>query len=278
MPGMTTRRMTTRRHLLRTAAAAIAAPAASAAPATRAAAAVPAPHAAPALLELRSYLCAPGRREALIEMFEQRFLDAYVDGGTAIVGCWRDLDDADRWVWLRGFAGPAERGTALRAFYGSATWRREAAAANATIRDIRPALLLAPLQADALAQPVPPAGAAAPTSRMRVEIQPLRPDALSAYAARFARTTVPVLTALGAAPLATLVTDAGRNHFPRQPVRGEPCFVTLTRFADAQALAAFEAARSASAAWHACQAALADLHAGTAEMYRLQPTARSAVQ
>src|SRR5262245_5112253 len=97
---------------------------------------------APKLFELRSYLCEPGRRDELVAMFEDVFLDAYQAGGARVVASFRDLGEADRWVWIRAFRGAGERGPALKAFYGSAAWKARADACNATIRDISPALLL----------------------------------------------------------------------------------------------------------------------------------------
>ena len=41
-----------------------------------------------------------------------------------ILGTFRDLDDPDQFVWLRGFADLASRAPALEAFYTGSIWAR----------------------------------------------------------------------------------------------------------------------------------------------------------
>src|SRR6201996_9475621 len=69
-------------------------------------------------LELRQYTLHPGKRDTLIALFEREFVEPQEAVGTRIVGTFRDLDDPDRFVWLRGFADMAARADALGAFYG----------------------------------------------------------------------------------------------------------------------------------------------------------------
>jgi hypothetical protein len=235
--------------------------------------------AAPALYELRRYTCKPGQRDVLLRLFETHFQDAYEATGTRVLASFRDLDDADRWVWLRAFTGPVERGTALRAFYGSAAWTTHRAACNATLRDIAPALLLRAAEAARMPLPAtaPGAGAMLPGSRFLLEIHPLVDAAALTFMQVFERDARPLFAAWGATSAALWLTDAGTNHFPRQPVRPGTCCVTLTRFADAAALRSFEAARSSSATWRERVApALAALRTAPLEAHRLQPAARSA--
>jgi hypothetical protein len=234
---------------------------------------------APALYELRRYTCKPGQRDVLLRLFETHFQDAYEATGTRVLASFRDLDDADRWVWLRAFTGPVERGTALRAFYGSAAWTTHGAACNATLRDIAPALLLRAAVAARMPLPAtaPGAGAKAPGSRFLLEIHPLADDAAQPFMQVYERDARPLFAAWGATSAALWLTDAGTNHFLRQPVRPGTFCVTLTRFADAAALRSFEAARSTSAAWRERVApALAALRTAPLEAHRLQPAARSA--
>ena len=54
-----------------------------------------------------------------------------------------DLDDPDRFVWLRGFVDMATRAAALGAFYGGPIWKAHRDAANATIVDSDNVLLQA---------------------------------------------------------------------------------------------------------------------------------------
>lgn len=265
--------MKTRRRFLQTASIA-------ALPVSRPRTAKAAADFAPTLFELRSYRCKPGQRDALIAMFEEAFLDAYQAGGTRVVATFRHLDQADRWVWIRAFRSAAERGAALKAFYGSAAWKARADPANATIRDIDPALLLRAAGTAAVATlgMAPARGAVLPESRYLVEIHPLAEGSASRIQALFERDAAPLQATLGAAPPIAFVTDRSENSFPRQPVRTETTLVTLTRFAGADELAAFESARAASAAWREYAAALGKHLAAPPEMHRLQPTARSALR
>ena len=84
------------------------------------------------VVELRQYTLRPGQRDVLIELFDREFVESQEAAGMAIVGQFRDLDDPDRFVWIRGFASMPARATALASFYGGPIWKQHAAAANAT--------------------------------------------------------------------------------------------------------------------------------------------------
>ena len=49
-----------------------------------------------------------------------------------IIGQFRDLDNPDRFVWLRGFPDMATRAQVLQAFYGGPVWKAHRDIANAT--------------------------------------------------------------------------------------------------------------------------------------------------
>src|SRR5829696_7935028 len=55
------------------------------------------------VLELRQYTLHPGKRDVLIELFEREFVESQEALGMQLVGQFRDADDPDRFVWLRGF-------------------------------------------------------------------------------------------------------------------------------------------------------------------------------
>ena len=115
------------------------------------------------VLELRQYTLQPGRRDELIALFEHEFIEPQEQAGARLLGTFRDLDDADRFVWLRGFADMSARADALGTFYGGPIWKQHRDAANATIVDSDNVLLLRSLACDqgleAALQPRPPAGA-----------------------------------------------------------------------------------------------------------------------
>jgi hypothetical protein len=54
----------------------------------------------------------------------------------------RDLDDSNRFAWLRGCTDMCSRTEALQAFYGVPVWEVHRAAANATMIDSDNVLLL----------------------------------------------------------------------------------------------------------------------------------------
>ena len=55
------------------------------------------------IVELRQYTLHPGQREALITLFDREFVESQEELGMAVLGQFRDLDNPDRFVWLRGF-------------------------------------------------------------------------------------------------------------------------------------------------------------------------------
>jgi hypothetical protein len=56
-----------------------------------------------AIVELRQYTLKTEQREVLIALFERHFIEPQEEAGARVIGHFRDLDDPDRFVWLRGF-------------------------------------------------------------------------------------------------------------------------------------------------------------------------------
>src|SRR4051812_12226999 len=73
---------------------------------------------ASSVIELRQYALQPGRREDLIALFEDEFIEPQRAAGIRLLGQFRDVDAADGFVWLRGFRDMPARAEALRSFYG----------------------------------------------------------------------------------------------------------------------------------------------------------------
>ena len=69
------------------------------------------------VVELRRYDLRPGARETLIELFEREFVETQEAVGIHVLGTFRDADDPNCFVWLRGFLDMPSRLDALRAFY-----------------------------------------------------------------------------------------------------------------------------------------------------------------
>ena len=234
------------------------------------------------VLELRQYTLHPGRRDTLIALFEREFVEAQEDVGAHVLATFRDLDDPDRFVWLRGFADMAARGDALPAFYGGPAWQAHRSTANATMVDSDNVLLLRPLGCDqglrTALQPRPPV-AAAPAAHgvFTITLCPLLKPADDALVHAFDQCVHPWWVGVGGDLLACWVTEPAANNFPRLPVReNEPHIAWLTRFDDEVAQLRHAALLRASgclegAEWRAHLS-------GEATQLRLAPTPRSALR
>ncbi len=55
------------------------------------------------IVELRQYTLHPGKRDVLIDLFDREFVESQEALGMKIIGQFRDLDNPNRFVWLRGF-------------------------------------------------------------------------------------------------------------------------------------------------------------------------------
>jgi hypothetical protein len=190
------------------------------------------------IVELRQYTLHAGRRDVLIDLFEREFIESQEALGIRVIGQFRDRDDPNRFVWLRGFPSMAARGEALAAFYGGPVWRAHRETANATMLDSDNVLLLRPAPGGAgfaLAAHRDDRGAdeRATESVVITTIHYLDDDAADGFASFFAAAMMPAIVAAGGAILATLATESAGNNFPRLPVReGETVFVWFCSFRD----------------------------------------------
>jgi hypothetical protein len=184
------------------------------------------------IVELRQYTLHPGGREVLINLFDREFVETQEAVGIALIGQFRDLDDPDRFVWLRGFADMPSRAVALGAFYGGPVWKAHRDRANATMIDSDNVLLLRPVTAfPTPAGPRPPLGRAAPLSAVLATLYYRDRPFDQAFIDFFDRQVRPALIETGAAPLALLQSEHAENTFPALPVRlGEHVFVSFARF------------------------------------------------
>lgn len=153
----------------------------------------------------------------------------------AVLGQFRDLDAADRFVWLRGFPDMGTRAESLAAFYGGPAWKAHGRAANATMIDSDDVLLLRPLSERwALAgflETRPPVGRPAPASVVLATLCFADRPIERPFSDLAERDLYPILAADGCAPLACLATEYAENTFPDLPVRtGEHVLAWFTRF------------------------------------------------
>ena len=96
------------------------------------------------IVELRQYTLFPGQRDVLIDLFEREFIETQEAMGMKVIGQFRDLDDPNRFVWLRGFSNMASRKQALNDFYTGPAWLKHRETANTTMVDSDNVLLLRP--------------------------------------------------------------------------------------------------------------------------------------
>ncbi|KRB97867.1 hypothetical protein ASE11_13650 [Hydrogenophaga sp. Root209] len=231
------------------------------------------------LVELRRYTLHPGQRDTLIDLFDREFVETQEAVGMHVIGQFRDLDDDQRFVWLRGFADMARRRAGLEAFYGGPVWHAHRDAANATMVDSNDVFLLRPAWPGAgIDNPTSgrlAIGSATPPGLVDASVFPLRAPASDDLLRLCREVLSPVLRQGGARRIGWYVSEARPNDFPRLPVReGEPVLVGLALF---DHLTAFEAFARSGAWARDAQPALAPWLARPAESHRLVPTARSAL-
>jgi NIPSNAP len=226
------------------------------------------------ILELRQYTLHGGKRDVLVHLFENYFIDGQEALEGHILGMFHDLDDPDRFVWLRAFKDMDTRGKMEPQFYRhDPQWLAHKAQANPTMLDSDNVLLL-----HAVGEGM---GKSAPGPRrpcvLRADIRQLRDVDPMAYVRFFDAEVAPRIAAHGGRILARYVSETEPNNFPALPVREhESVFVWFARFDDAAAEARFDRAMAALSGWRdkAPDAILPALMRKP-EVLRLQPTPRS---
>jgi len=155
------------------------------------------------VFELRQYTLHPGTRDTLLELFAREFVHTQEACGITIPGAFRDLGNADRFVWFRGFRDMASRKEALTCFYGGPAWKAHRDAANATMIDSDDVLLLRLVDGSAFPACMP--------ARVNVTV----------YDAKSFVSGIPALT--------LLETEPAENNYPPLPVRSrENVIVAIT--------------------------------------------------
>lgn len=194
--------------------------------------------AALSVIELRRYVMKPGRRDDLIEIFEREFIESQEACGMLPIGHFRDLDDADAFVWFRGFPDMARRRRALEAFYvESDAWKSNRDAANDTMIDSDNVLLLRAARAGSGFDLRGLERAGTPSYVGAAVIMPDR-AMTQADVEAFERDVLPDLQR-DATRIAYFVTEEAENDFPRLPVRDERAFVVTGSCADVDRLDRF---------------------------------------
>lgn len=237
------------------------------------------------IVELRQYTLHPGQREVLIELFERISIEPQEAAGATIIGQFRDLENPNRFVWLRGFPDMDTRLSALQAFYGGPVWKEHRAEANATLIDSDNVLLLRPARPASgfvldLTNRRPPDTQEIPRGLVIATILYFETSLPADFLDFFEGILAPVLTRHGASILASFVTEESANTYPALPVReGEKVFVWFSGFLDQAAYDEHVAALTRDQQWHnqVWDPMLRRLKADP-EVLKLAPTARSLVQ
>jgi hypothetical protein len=77
------------------------------------------------IVEVRSYRIKPGRRAEFIEFFETRSIPALRSRGMKVLGSLLDLENPNKFVWLRSFPSLEERDRIKNDFYEGELWKNE---------------------------------------------------------------------------------------------------------------------------------------------------------
>jgi hypothetical protein len=228
------------------------------------------------VLELRQYTLRGGQRDALIELFENKFIEPQNAAGARVIGTFRDLDDPDRFVWIRGFASMADRQTALEAFYKDPVWLANRATAAATMVDTDNVLLLRPA-ATGQGIAAPATERAEARSVIGATIYYLGGVESQAFSHFFDRMILPRLAAAGVFPIARLVSEETPNNYPQLALRDrERVYVWLGRWTSESAADAFAAHSPLPSGWRDdAPEALLPAFMRKPEQLRLSPTQRS---
>ena len=236
------------------------------------------------IVEFRQYTLHPGRRDDLIELFDREFVETQEAVGIQVIGQFRNLDDPDQFVWLRGFNDMSARAQSLAAFYGGPVWRAHRDAANATMIDSDNVLLLRRAHLTAgfsltHRNRLPP-GQNSNSARdgfVTATIYYFDAPVNSSFINYFENTIQPVLMEVGASILAYFVTEDSPNTFPALPVReGDNVFVWFGGFQDQDAYERHVAELARSKPWkQEISKSLKRRLKRKPEILRLSPTARS---
>jgi hypothetical protein len=77
------------------------------------------------IVEVRSYRIKPGHRAEFIQFFEKRCVPALRSHGMRVVGPFLDLENPNKFVWLRMFPSLEERERMKSDFYEGEIWKNE---------------------------------------------------------------------------------------------------------------------------------------------------------
>jgi NIPSNAP len=77
------------------------------------------------IVEVRSYRIKPGRREEFIRFFQTRAIPALRAHGMQVLGPLLDIENPNKFVWLRSFPSLDRRESMKADFYEGPLWKNE---------------------------------------------------------------------------------------------------------------------------------------------------------
>lgn len=180
------------------------------------------------VFEIRNYRVDPDRRGEFIDHFERHLIHPQEALGIAVLGQFKPVGEADRFVWIRAFRDMAARGDALADFYeASEAWKRHGPRANEIMREWDDVYLVRP----ASNSPRVTAGyghgfSSGPPARpnrhamLAIVVWTDGDDAADARGIRAQELSRHVQT-LGGVELDRFLSEPAANDFPRLPVKQE---------------------------------------------------------
>ncbi|MGP8056571.1 MAG: NIPSNAP family protein [Nitrososphaerales archaeon] len=231
------------------------------------------------ILELRQYTLRPGKRDILIDLWERYFVEEQENMGADLVGQFRQENNQDKFVWLRGFPDMATRGRMLAAFYSCPIWIEHRQEANATMVDSDNVLLLReawpgagfhhePRKSFDFELPI--------AGLVTANILYLDSGPTNAVLGSLESVLAQILLGAGASDVATYVTEHSPNNYPRLPIRErENVFMWFSRFEGGEAFEEHVRNLAGNVAWSEIQQRLARYGGRPAETLILDPTRRS---
>ncbi len=182
------------------------------------------------LFDLRDYTTTPNSRDAIIERCESVIFPEQERLGAVLPGRFRDADDPNRFVWLRGMRDLDQRKQVLTDFYTDGEmWKSMRAEVNRWIADSDDVLLLRPIS-----EWGKPAQGASEVGMYSALVK----NPLSEKETADLRNQVEaaVKNAKGQL-LITFATDPSENNYPRHPIRtGEHGLIWFATYSSCPAL------------------------------------------
>jgi hypothetical protein len=233
------------------------------------------------VVELRQYTTNPGQRDALIELYEDEFIETQESAGIALPGQFRVVGFPNKFDWLQGFSSMAARKNDFEAFYHGSAWKRYRKRVNSLLLDYGNVILLHPAHNGsgfAARSPRAPRGSREESRGVVVAtIYYLRSYTGTQFDELFENSIRSIVSADGSRVLATFVTDHAPNNFPILPVRADvDLFVWFACYRSETAYELYANALSNDSRWWTVEGKLV-----LAQMYippevdLLQPTSRS---